>query len=263
MAYDIIGSIAIIKSEERGEIKTKLQKLKEAKELLKKSQIKTVLEKITEVKGRLRTFKTKYLHGKRTLITSHKENNCLFKLNVETCYFSPRMGNDRKEVANKIKKKDEVLVMFAGIGGYPIVIYKIANPKKITAIEISKECNKYFKENIKLNKIPSDKINLIQGDVKKKITKKALKEFGKFDVIVMPRPNLRETFLEQALKVSKRGTKIFYHLFSKKDELKEQLKKLENEAIKLKRKIKIVNIIKSGEIAPYKFRYRVEMNVMK
>ena len=256
-SYDIIGSIAIIKLNVGEKRKTKKQKLQEAKQLLKQPNIKTVLEKITDVKGRLRTFKTRHLAGEKNLITTHKENNCLFKLNVETCYFSSRQSNDRKHVALSIKKNKKVLVMFAGIGCYPIVIYKIAKPKQITTIEISRECNKYAKENLKLNKIPESAIKIIQGDVKKKMPKE------KFDVIVMVRPNLKTTFLEQALKVSKKRTKIFYQGFCKENELNNLKNQLMGETKKLKRKIKITKAIKIGEIAPYKFRYRVEIRVLR
>ena len=250
--YDIIGNIAIIKSEG----KTNNQKLKQAKELLKRPFIKTVLEKSTDIKGRLRTFKTKYVAGIKTLETIQSENNCKFKLNVETCYFSPRQGNDRKLIASKIKKKDNVLVMFSGIAAYPIVIYKTKKPNHITAIEISRECNKYAKENLKINKIPEDKITLIQGDVKKKIPK------SKFDVIMMTRPNLKTTFLEQALQVSKKDTKIFYHGFCHQDDLNKLKQELLDEANKLKRKIKITKTAKAGDIAPYKYRYRFEIKVL-
>ena len=197
-SYDIVGSIAIIKPEG----KSKKQKLQLVRKLLNQSNIKTVLEKVTEIKGRLRTFKTKYIAGEKTKETIHKENNCLFKLNVETCYFSPRLNNERKQIALKIKKKDNVLVMFSGIGCYPIKIYELVKPKKITIIDISRECSKYARENLKLNKIPEKYIKIIQGDVKKKMPNE------KFDVIVMTRPNLKTTFLEQALQVSKKGTII-------------------------------------------------------
>lgn len=252
--YDIIGSIAIIKSEG----KTKAQKLKQAKELLKKPSIKTVLEKSTDIKGRLRTFKTKFIAGEKTKETIHRENNCNFKLNVETCYFSPRQSNDRKLVASKIRKKDNVLVMFSGISAYPIVIYKTKKPKSITAVEISRECNKYAKLNRDLNKIPDDKLTIVQGDVKKQIPK--LKK--KFDTILMTRPNLKTTFLEQALKVSKKGTRIFYHGFCHVDKLKELKQELLDEAKQLKRKIKITKTAKAGDIAPFKFRWRIEIKVL-
>lgn len=254
-SYDIIGSIAIIKSEN----KTKKEKLKEAGELLKKSSIKTVLEKISNVKGRLRKIKVKYIAGIKTFETIHKENNSQLKLNIESCYFSPRLSTDRKNIANKIKNKDNVLVMFSGIGAYPIVIYKIKKPKQITAIEISRACNKYAKENLILNRIPEDKIKLIQGDVKRQIPK--LK--NKFDKIIMTRPNLKTTFLEQALKVSKKNTIIFYHGFCHQDELANLKNQLINEAKKFNRKIIITKTAKNGDIAPYKFRYRIEIKVKR
>ena len=253
-SYDIIGNIAIIKSEG----KTKAQKLKQAKQLLKQNNIKTVLELTNNIKGRLRTFKTKHLAGIKTLETTHRENDCKFKLNVETCYFSPRQSNDRKLIASKIKKKDNILVMFSGISAYPIVIYKTKKPKHITAIEISRQCNKYAKENLKLNHIPTSQLTLIQGDVKKQIPK--LKK--KFDTIVMTRPNLKTTFLEQALSVSEKGTKIFYHGFCHVDKLKDLKQQLLDEAKTLKRKIKITKTTKAGDIAPFKFRWRIEMKVL-
>ena len=117
-------------------------------------------------------------------------------------------------------------------------------------------------EAIKLNKIPKNKIKIIQGDVKKKITKQSLKQLGKFDKIMMARPNLKNTFLEQALLVSKKNTIIFYHGFTHQDNLKDLTNQLEQEAKKLKRKIKITNITKAGDIAPFKFRYRIEIKVM-
>ena len=148
--YDLIGSIAIIKSEKDGKKKTRAQKKEEAKRLLAMPCIKTVLEKTSKVKGRLRKIETKFLTGINTTKTMHKENGCSFLLDVSTCYFSPRLAHDRKEVAEKIKESDRVLVMFAGVGAYPIVIEKIAKPKHITAIELSKECTHYFKENVRL-----------------------------------------------------------------------------------------------------------------
>jgi len=133
---------------------------------------------------------------------------------------------------------------------------KTKKPKHITAIEISRACNNYAKENLKLNHIPNDKITLIQGDVKKKLPKK------KFTAIMMTRPNLKTTFLEQALSVSKKGTRIFYHGFCHQDDLKKLKQELLNEAKQLKRKIKITKTAKAGDIAPYKFRYRIEIKVL-
>ncbi len=256
-SYDILGNIAIIKGEE----KTKSEKIAEAKELLKKPGVRTVLEKIGNIKGRLRTINTKYILGQRNLKALVKENGCLFKLNVETCYFSPRLSNERQIIAGKIKKTDRVLVMFAGVGAYPIVIYKYKKPKEIIGIEIGKECCRYFQENLKLNKVNPYAVKVIQGDVKKKINKEFIKEHGRFDVVIMARPNLKESFLKYGLLGSKKGTRLFYYGFCKDDEVNELVNKLKKEATQLKREIKIKDIVAAGEIAPYKHRYRIEIEV--
>ena len=148
--------------------------------------------------------------------------------------------------------------MFAGVGVYPIVIYKNKKPKEIVSIELGKDCCKWFRENLKINKIPEGKIKIIQGDVKKKITTK----LGKFNIILMPRPNLKDTFLESALKVSKKGTMIYYNAFCNINEIKQTAENLIQEAKQLKRKIKIQKILTAGDIAPYKYRYRIEIKVL-
>jgi tRNA (guanine37-N1)-methyltransferase len=261
-SYDIIGNIAIIK----GDGKNKKQKLEQAKKLLKIPSVKTVLEKAGKVKGRLRTIKPKYIAGEKNFIVNYKENACRFKFDIRTCYFSPRLSNDRKQVALKIKKKDNVLVMFSGVGVYPIVISKYKKPARIVSIELGRDCNKYAIENARLNQM-QDNIEFIQGDVKKKIKKGGLIVKGnlvplQFDFIMMARPNLKDSFLEQALIASKKGTRIFYHLFCRDKDLKEEVEKLVSEAKELGRKIQVKKKVFAGEIAPYKHRYRIEIKVL-
>jgi len=249
-SYDAIGSIAVLKFRD--------STLKEKKEIAKKlleerKNIKTILEKVEKVKGKLRTIKTKFLAGKKTLETIHRESGCFFKLNIEKCYFSPRMSNDRLEIAKKISG-GKVLCLFSGISPYPIIIGKYGKAEKIISIELGRDCNKYAKENVKLNKL-ENKISVIQGDVKKQIPK--LKE--KFDYIVMTRPQLKDTFLEDALKVAKQGTIIFYHGFGK--ELAEIEQQIIQEAENCIRKIKILESWRNGDIAPYTYRFTIMFKV--
>lgn len=256
--YDIIGNIAIVKFLD----KTSLQeKISFAKEFLKEHKnVKTAVEKIEKVHGRLRTIKTKHLLGEKTLEAEYRESGCVFKLNIETCYFSPRLANERMEVAKLIKKAKakKVLVMFAGVCPFSIVIAKHAKPEKIISIELGKDCCKYAQKNIYLNQV-NDIVEVLQGDVKKIIEKK-IKE--KFDVIVMPRPNLKESFLSDALKVARKGTLIIYYGFSSESKKQQMIEELLKEAQKLKRKIKILKVLEAGDIAPYEHRYRIEMKVL-
>jgi len=78
----------------------------------------------------------------------------------------------------------------------------------------------------------------------------------------MARPNLDMTFLEWGLKASKKGTRLFYHAFCNIDEIDGEVKKLVKEGKELGRKLKVVKVVRAGDIAPYKFRYRVEFKVM-
>jgi tRNA (guanine37-N1)-methyltransferase len=250
MSYDIIGNIAIVIFP----VKTKLAKKKQyAKKLLKKHKsLTTVVEKLDKIKGRLRTIKTRHLQGIKTLETLHNENSCSFRLNIETCYFSPRLSTQRKEIAKKIKKDESVLVMFGGVAPFPIVISKFSKAKNITSIELGKACNTYAIENIKRNKTKN--IELIQGDVRKKT-------IGKFDRIIMPRPNLKDSFLNIAFKSIKKGGSIHYYGFYNKKDKNNLTELINSEAKKAKKKVKIIKITEAGEIAPYKFRYRVDFKV--
>ena len=257
-AFDLLGNIAVVKFPENFPEK---EKINFAKNLLKEiKSIKTIIEKTGKVKGRLRKFDFKYLAGEKISEVLYKENNCVFRFDIGTTYFSPRLSNERKEIASEIKENEIVLVMFAGVSPYSIVIAKNSKAKKVYSNEINRQANKYAKLNIELNNL-NDKVELIPGDIKKvafKLTEKNMK----FDVIVMPRPQLKETFLKYAFMLSKKGTRIYYYDFCPADKVNEVFEKIKKEATNNNRKIKIIHFKKAGEIAPYKFRIRVDFKVL-
>ena len=254
---DIVGDIAILKFPRRTLWITK--KLKAKKFLRKHKTVKTVLEKTRSFSGRLRTLSTKHLAGIKTKEAIYKENNCIFKFNVDESYFSPRLSNERKVIADEVekltkKKGTKILVMFAGIAPYPIVIAKRLKQNKkesnIISNELNRKANNDAKKIITLNKLQK-KITLIGGDAKKLPNK--IKE--KQDIILMPRPNLKDTFLKTALKLSKKGTIIFYHGFGTKESVLEEIKK------DTKGKIGKIKIRKAGDIGPYIYRWQAQFKV--
>ena len=217
-SFNVLGNIAIVNFSDK--ISLELKKKFAEQLLLKHPTIKTVLEKSGKFSGRLRKMKTKHLTGEKNKEVLYKENNCVFRFNLDTTYFSPRLSNERKEIASLIKKNEDVLVMFAGVGPYSICIAKNSEAK-VYSNEINREANKYAKLNIELNKV-KDKVELIPGDIKKageRIRSPVHQRFAppsnhprivnnkklsyeninhvipkKFDAIVMPRPKLKETF---------------------------------------------------------------------
>lgn len=255
-AFDFYGNIALVKFPHGTK---QAEKKKFANNLLKTNKtVKTVLEKSGKFSGRLRKLKTNYLAGEKNKEVLYKENGCVFRFNIDDTYFSPRLSNERKEISSKVKKNDAVLVMFAGVGPFSIVIGKNSNTKNIYSNEINRKANKYAELNIELNKL-KNKVELVSGDIKK-VAKKI--KGNKFDVIVMPRPQLKETFLQEAFRLSKKGTRIYYYDFSKLDEMNKIKEKVLIEAKKAKKKIKILKIKSAGEIAPYRVRVRVDLKVL-
>jgi len=255
-AFDRVGNIVIVKFPRETKVK---DKKKFANKLLKENKsVKTVLEKVGKFKGRLRKMQTKYVSGLKSKEALYKENDCVFRFNIDKTYFSPRLSNERKEIAKKVKKNDIVLVMFSGVSPFPIVIAKHSKAKSVFSNELNREANKYGKLNIELNKL-KDRVFLLPGDIKKVVEKNKGK---KFNIIVMPRPRLKETFLREAFKLSKKNTRIFYYGFCDENKIEEVVETVKLEAKRARKKIKILKIKKAGEVGPHKFRVRVDFRVL-
>lgn len=264
-AFDILGSVAIVNFS----LDTKqAEKKRFARKLLNENKtLETILEKSGKFSGRLRKMKTKFIAGEKTKEVLYKENGCAFRFNIDSTYFSPRLSNERKEIASKIKKDEIVLVMFAGVGPYSIVIAKNSKCKKVYSNEINREANKYAKLNIELNNLKNG-VELVNGDIKR-VAKGWLKSHRDtqtthplFDVIVMPRPRLKDSFLKEAFLLSKKGTRIYYYDFCSVEDIDKIIGKIKSEAKKAKKKIKILRKKSAGEIAPYKIRVRIDFLVL-
>jgi tRNA (guanine37-N1)-methyltransferase len=250
---DIIGDIAIIKFSEKTWWIYK--KLLAYIFLRKNKNITTVLEKEGDIKGRLRKFKTNYLAGIDKRETICRENHAQFYLHIDQTYFSPRLSNERnrvaQEISQEVKSGSKILVMFAGIAPFPIVLAKTLKNKNISVDIISSEINKkaseYAIKNVKLNKL-ENYVRVLQGDSKK------IKLDKKFDIILMPRPNLKDTFIDSALKYSKNGTLIYYHGFGTEEKVKKEVSD---------KRMNVIYMRKAGDIAPRKWRWLVKLKVLK
>jgi len=108
---------------------------------------------------------------------------------------------------------------------------------------------------VKRNKV---NVEIVQGDVRNKVPKLN----GKFDRIVMARPNLKDSFLDVAFsKIKKNGT-IHYYGFYKEDKMDELKELIYYEALKAGKKVKVLGISKAGDIGIRKYRYRVDIKVL-
>lgn len=255
---DIIGNIAILKFNRR--TPWIFRKFLAWRFLKKNKYVTTVLEKVGGFSGDLRIQKTNYLAGINTKEAAYKENGCIFFLNVDETYFSPRLSNERNIIGDEIvrilkKKGSRVLVMFAGVCPYPIVIgkkLKAAGKRAgIFSNELNERANEYSRKNILANKL-SKEITLVPGDARD------LSEEinGKFDIIFMARPNLKETFLKTALGLSRKGTIIFYHGFGTRESVLEEIGRDAG------KRIGKIDIRRAGDIAPKEYRWQARFKVL-
>lgn len=253
-AFDAVGDIAIIEIPKELEKKERLI----AQTLLSLfKNIKTVAKKLGGHKGKYRTQKLRIIAGENKKTTEYKESKVRIKLDVEKCYFSPRLSNERLRIAKQIKKNEKILVMFSGVGVYPLVFAKNSQAKVIYGIELNPTAHRCAEENVKLNKV-SDKIKLLKGDAKR--TVKELKI--KFDRILMPLPKQAEDFLEGAFLVSKKGTLIHFYTFSQQDKFKDAERNIIEKCKKYKKKCKILNIVKCGQSAPREYRICIDFKIL-
>lgn len=259
---DIVGDIAILKF---SRWVPRIYKKFYAWKFLKNNQhVKVVLEKTSGFSGELRTQKTRRIAGENRKDTIHRENDCSFYLDVDETYFSSRLSQDRKIMAEEtlkvIKNKSRALVMFAGVSPFSIVLARSLKKNKIVAEIISSELNEkaceYGEKNVRMNKV-ADYVKVVCGDSRKLCTDLARKN-QKFDFIFMLRPNLEETFLDSALKVAKKGAIIYYHGFGEEEFVRDEVLR----DVKLaKRKISKLSIRKAGNIGINKFRFSIKFVV--
>jgi len=253
-SFDAIGNILIF-SDFPKELKKKEKMIGE--EILKNfRQIKTVAKKTGKYSGKFRTPKIKIIAGEKTKETVYKENNCLLKLDVEKCYFSIRLSNERKRICSLVKPNETVLVMFSGVGPYPVVIAKNTKAKEVYGVEINPTAHKYAMDNLKLNKI--NNVNLFLGDVRKVLPKIN----NKFDRILMPLPKDAEDFLDIALKKIKKRGIIHLYTFSELEKVKDIAENIKKICLENKKKIKILDTVKCGQYSPYVYRICVDFEVL-
>lgn len=250
-SFDVIGDILIF-SEIPDEL---IRKEKDVGNYMisKLKNINVVARKIGIHKGKYRTRKIKIIAGENRKETIYKENNVRLKLDIEKCYFSPRLSTERLRIANQIKENETILVMFSGVGVYPLVLSKNSKAKEIYGIEINKTAHKFALENLSLNK--ANNVKFLLGDVKKVVPKLKIK----FDRIIMPLPKGASNFLDLAKLKLKKGGILHYYDFLKEEEIPQiGLERLKNAFEGLK----LVKYIKCGHLGPGKYRVCFDCRIL-
>jgi tRNA (guanine37-N1)-methyltransferase len=196
-SFDVIGDIAIIK----------INVLQNAEAIANQimacqKNIKTVLTPTTSITGDFRVRELKHLAGEIKTVTCHKESGCSFKVDVEKCYFSPRLSFEQS--------RETVVNMFAGVGCFSIFIAKTASQTWVYSIDVNPAAIQCMEENVRINEVEESVFPML-GDAKDIINSKLQ---GVADRVLMPLPEIALEYLPYALSALKQtGGWIHYYDF--------------------------------------------------
>ena len=239
VAYDVIGDIVIVGEDFPNE---------KCEELLDKKNINVVLRKVGIHHGEFRTQDMEVVCGEDRKETTYKENGVEMKLDVEKCYFSPRLSTERQRIAELVKEGERVLVLFSGVGPYCLVLAKNSEAAKIVGVEKNKIAHEYSVWNCRKH----DHVEIINQDANDYFSE------DKFDRVLMPLPKSAEDFLDVAVKYVKKGGVIHFYDFLHENDIPDAaLEKIKAHVSKFK----VLDVVKCGHYSPGKFRICVDFVV--
>lgn len=191
MKGKVIGDILVVKN-----------KVNNPHELLNIPGVNRVV-RLGRIEGPRREPDVEVLWGEGTE-TLHKENHCLFKLDVARIMWSKGNTTERKRMAQLVRDGETIVDLFAGIGYFTIPMAVHANPRKIYAVEINPVAHGYLKENINLNQV-HDVVEPIMGNCRDVAPQNVA------DRVLMGYIGNTNEYLDVAQKVVKDEGMIHYH----------------------------------------------------
>nr|MDO8081510.1 class I SAM-dependent methyltransferase family protein [Candidatus Freyarchaeota archaeon] len=214
-SYDIVGDIAVL------EIPPELsdQQFLVGESVLRvHKNIKVVLAKAGKVDGVARVRRFTHLAGENRTTTLHRENDCVFRLDLASVYFSPRLVTEHARVARQVLPGEVVVDLFAGVGPFSILIAKRVDAR-VYAIDINESAVELLKQNIHLNKVDG-RVFPIMGDARRVVDGKL---YSQADRVIMNLPAEAENFIDVACRAIKpEGGTIHYYQFSPSPDIMEE-----------------------------------------
>ncbi|MBN2102286.1 MAG: class I SAM-dependent methyltransferase family protein [Candidatus Aenigmarchaeota archaeon] len=252
-SFDIVGDIAIIEIPE--EIQSRKKEI--AKAILKvHKNVHNVCMKTGAREGEFRLRGVELIAGETTL-TTHMESGCKILVDVAKAYFSVRESTERLRIAEMVKPKETVMVLFAGVGPYAIVIgKKRPDIGKIYALEINPDAVRLMEDNVRINRLQT-KVFPVLGDARKDCKP----YYGKCNRVIMPLPHTAHKFLDVAFHLLKKkgGTIHLYHIEDEGDVSTEVMDKMKE--FSGKRKYEISEKRKVLPYSPGSYKFCIDVRV--
>ncbi len=232
-SYDIVGDVAVIRVPEI--LKMRTRTIAEAL-LQTQKHVKTVLVQVSPVEGEFRLRDLEWAAGENKTVTVHKEFGCSFRVDLQKCYFSPRLSHERMRIAKLVQPVEVVVNMFAGVGCFSTIIAKHSYPARVYSVDINPVAIVYLKENARLNRVEAKVVPLL-GDAKEVIERNLQRAA---DRVIMPLPEKAFAYVETALSALKPGGGVIhYYDFEHSSKTENAVEKVEQ---KVSEKLKTLGV---------------------
>jgi len=253
-AYDMIGDIVIVDipeeiSEHNNTIGSALLDLFPS--------IISVYRKASSVSGEYRIRQLELIAGEEKCKTVHLEYGIRISVDVCETYFSPRLGDEHKRVANSVKQNECIIDLFTGVGSFPLHIAK-NHETEVYAIDINKNAIECLEKSIPLNKLKGT-IHPIHSDCRE-----AVKSIPKANRVIMNLPSKSLEFVDIISEILKpNGILYFYYFTSEKSSKEDMIKELNKKLVKSGWKInKTLDFRKVRESAPREIQACLEVSIV-
>lgn len=200
---DIVGDIAILKLPNELQV----ENVRIAERLLRVApHLRVVLRQVAPVESQFRVRKLEWLAGEDRTETVHKEFGCEYRVDVGAMYFSPRLGYERKRIADLVSPGECVVNFFAGVGCFSIMIARHARPSRIYSLDLNPIAVRYHAMNNVLNGV-REMIDVIYGDANRIVSGSLT---GRADRVLLPLPDLALHSLATAKSALKNGRGVVH-----------------------------------------------------
>ncbi|MEM2904648.1 MAG: class I SAM-dependent methyltransferase family protein [Candidatus Bathyarchaeia archaeon] len=189
---------------------------------------RTVLAKRGPVAGAFRLRGYEVVAGEKRTTTVHRENGCIFHLDLAKVYFTPRLSFEHQRVAASVKESETVADLFSGVGPYAVQIARRLQDVRVYAVDLNPAAVEYLKLNIAANKVWGKVIPTL-GDAREAVRTQLAR---RADRVIMNLPTEATAFLDAAcLALKPEGGVVHHYAFLRAGESIESVQATAAEAI--------------------------------
>ena len=206
-SFDVVGDITVLELE--SELTPYETSIAEA--IMKiHPNVRAVFAKSGEVSGAERIRPIRYIAGENRTQTIHKEHGCLFRVDLSSAFFSPRLSAEHQRVSAMVGRGERVVDMFAGVGPFSILIAKSQADARVEAIDANPEAIQLVRENIQANNVEAN-VHIHLGDARDIVREKLRRRASR---VIMNHPSASRDFIRAACDaLQPSGGTVHYYTF--------------------------------------------------